>query len=174
MKESSLETTNIEIRFKGLFYFFQTAWCHMATWTHMVRKKWHNEPKRRGKNNLLMNIALKIIGPYMTPCIYYYYYFNYKRMHFHFFMVCEIPGMILVFNFHKYFLFLVLRKLQYVWEWSFTIKCDPIFSQADLCSFICYCVSQIGDRFPRNSRNTKAFITSQRFLLKWLLWMWSP
>ena len=49
------------------------------------------------KNNILINIALKIVGPCVAPRIFY---FNYKRMHFQIFMACEIPGLILVSNFH--------------------------------------------------------------------------
>ena len=47
-----------------------------------------------------MNMALKIIGPCVAPCIFY---FKYKRMHFQIFTVCEIFGMIRVSNFHKIF-----------------------------------------------------------------------
>ena len=74
----------------------------MATWSHIVTQT------GMGKNNDTMKIALKIIGPCVTPA----FYFNFKQMHFQIFMVCEIPGIVLVYNFHKNFLSLFLRKFK--------------------------------------------------------------
>ena len=73
----------------------------MATWSHMVTRT------VMGKNNDKMKIALKITGHCAAP---YIFHFNYKRMHFQIFMVCEIPGMVLVGNILKNILSLFLRK----------------------------------------------------------------
>ena len=51
-----------------------------------------------------MNIALKLFVPECLCAFFFFFFFNYKRMHFHIFMVCEILGMTLVSNLHKNFL----------------------------------------------------------------------
>ena len=78
MKESSLETTKIKILFKRFFFFYQTAWRHMATWTHMVTRTHMGEnTETLRKHNIIMNIALKL----SVSAWHHAFLFN-KRMHF--------------------------------------------------------------------------------------------